>query len=97
MTSLIRPVRSEDAGETILRALAGDRLAVREERLDLAAAARWLHRHDWTAGEITAAFLAMSALQLLAIRGDGWQLLSGMFADGDMNEFVLATLTEVPR
>jgi hypothetical protein len=95
MTDLIRTVRREDPGELILRTLAGTRLAVREQRLDVRGAARWLAGYGWERDEILSAVMAMSALQLMVIRGDGWQLLSGIFAHGDMNEFVLATLAEV--
>lgn len=94
---LARTVRAEDPAEPVLRALAGTRLAVREEVLDLRGAIRWLAGHDWNQDSITAALAAMSALAILAIRGDGWHLLSGVFRDGDMNEFILATLTEADR
>lgn len=92
--TLHRELRSEDEAEKILRALAGTRLAVREQIVDVAAAARWLHARSWTGDEITAALTPLSTLALLAIRGDGWHLLASVFGDGDGRSFILETLEE---
>jgi hypothetical protein len=91
---LHREVRTEDPAEPVLRSLAGTRLVLREELLDLRGAIRHLAGHGWDRDGITAVLAAMSGLAVLAVRGDGWQLLSGVFAHGDMNEYILITLTE---
>lgn len=88
--NLYRPIVDEDPGEPVIRALAGTRLCVRETRLDVAGAARWLHSHGVIdAATITADLDDLSTLRVLCVRGDGWHLLPDI---DDGRFFILETL-----
>jgi hypothetical protein len=91
MSSLFRKIISEPGEEAILRALAGRELRVREERLDLVQAIRWLHGHGLGKDEITSVLGALSSLLLLCYRGAGWQLLPDI---NDGNYFLLGVIEE---
>ena len=92
MSNLHREIVREPEGEKILRALAGTHFVMHETKLDVRGAARWLHQHGYSKGDILAVMMAMSELHMLVVRGDRWCLLSGVFGDGDMNHFILETL-----
>ncbi len=88
--NLYRPIVDEDPGEPVIRALAGTRLCVRETRLDVAGAVRWLHSHGVVDAEtITADLDDLSTLRVLCVRGNGWHLLPDI-DDGQF--FILETL-----
>ena len=91
---LVREVRGEPLAEKVLRALAGTRLSVREKRIGVKDAARWLHQHGYSREAVIAALTALAGLYALVVRGDGWQLLADV---EDGNFFLLATLEEVPK
>lgn len=84
---------AEPEEETVLRALGGKKLGVREQFLDLEATARWLNEHDWDEAHVKAYLCAVDDHVAYVIRGDGWRLLSPDFGP-DGVQFVLVTPAE---
>jgi hypothetical protein len=76
---MVRRVLDEDTEESVLRALAGLKLGVREEYLTVEDTARWLHEHDWAEKDIQLYFWAADRHLAYVIRGGGWRLLSPDF------------------
>lgn len=91
---LVREIRDEPRAEKVLRALSGTRLRVRETRLGVKDAARWLHGHGYPRDAVIATLTALAGLYALVVFGDGWQLLADV---EDGNFFLLATLEEAPK